>query len=250
MKCTVKPIRVIAFLGTALVAQAAVAADLPSKKAPIIEAPAPDFSWEGFYLGAFAGAALGDGAFTYLRQTPLRGAAFVGGGAIGYNWQWTPKVVLGVEADFGYRGPVQSESVAWNYANPASAGVLGTLRARAGYAFTPRWLAYASGGLAYGTDFTPRGFSSALPLTFGQKSTGQNLRPGWTAGGGIEYAWSDKISIKGEYLYARLADSGVDYSTNFGTASLNVRSAAHIVRGGINYHFATNGASATPVLAK
>lgn len=240
---------IIGALAAAMAASGAVAADLPSKLAPAAPPP-PAFAWQGFYIGAYAGAVLGDGAFTYLRETPLRGAAFLGGGAIGYNWQWTPAVVLGVEADFGYRGQIQAETVAWNYPGPTDGGVFGTARARVGYAFTPRWLAYGAVGLAYGTDFAPKAFTSSIPLTFGQSNTGTTVRPGWTAGGGVEYAWSDQISVKGEYLYAWLADSGVAYTTNFGPAALNVGSAGHILRGGLNYHFATGGSSAAPASAK
>lgn len=251
MQRMIEPFRLtLCALAAAMTASAAVAADLPSTKGPAAPPPPPAFSWQGFYVGAYAGALLGDGAFTYLQETPLRGAAFLGGGTLGYNWQWTPTIVLGLEADFGYRGQIQSETVGWNTPNATDSGVLGTLRARAGYAFTPRWLVYGTAGLAYGTDFIPRAFTSSFPLTFGQSSGGTTVRPGWTAGAGFEYAWSDQISVKGEYLYAWLADSGVAYSTNFGSASLNVKSAGHIVRGGLNYHFVTGGASPAPVLTK
>ncbi|MBG0808043.1 porin family protein [Methylosinus sp. H3A] len=236
-----KIIRASVYLSGALVSSAAVAADLPSAKGPPIAPPPAAFSWQGGYVGVYAGALLGDGSFTFLRQAPQRGAALVGGGAIGYNLQWTPTVVLGVEADFGYRGPIQSEAVSRTYPGATDAGILGTFRARAGYAFTPRWLVYGTAGLAYGTDFAPRSFTASLPLTFGRGSTGTTVRPGWTAGGGVEYAWSDRISVKVEYLYAWLADSGVGYSTNFGVASANVSSAGHIVRGGLNYRFTTGG---------
>jgi opacity protein-like surface antigen len=227
-----------------LLAVPAEAADLPSAQAPLAAPPPPSFSWRGFYLGGFAGALLGDGTFTYFEQTPVRGAALLGGGTIGYNWEWTPTLLVGIEADFGYRGPVYAERVNRVYPGPTDGGVLGTARARLGYAFAPRWLSYATAGFAYGTDFPPRGFTSTIPLTFGQQSTGTTVRAGWTAGAGVEYAWSDLISVKAEYLYVRLADSGVAYSTNFGSAPLGVTSAGHIVRGGLNFHFVTGNASA------
>ena len=183
---------------------AALAADLPAAKAPP-PPPPPVFSWQGPYLGIYAGALLGDGNFTLLSSTPLRGEAFIGGGTGGYNWQWDEHLVFGLEADFGYRGPLQVARV--NFVSPSSTygGVLGTARARVGYAFAPRWLAYATGGFIFGTNFTPRRFDSILPLTFGEVSTGPTVRPGWTGGVGVEYAWSDRISVKAEYLYAGLA---------------------------------------------
>jgi outer membrane immunogenic protein len=251
MKRTLILLRSIATAATLVAAGAAGAADLPSKKAPAVFAPPPPpFSWRGFYIGGYAGALLGEGSFSYFEQTPLRGSAFVGGGAIGYNWEWTPETVLGLEADFGYRGSIQGERVNLVYPDTVDAGVLGTVRARLGYAFTPRWLAYGTAGFAYGTDFPPRGFTSSVPLTFGQLNAGTTVRPGWTAGGGVEYAWSDQISVKAEYLYAWLADSGVAYSTNFGPASLNVGSAGHIVRGGLNWHFETGTPATVAAEAK
>ena len=244
-------LRLIGVIASALAAGSAVAADLPSTKAAPAPPLQPAFSWQGFYIGAYAGALLGEGTFTYFRDTPLRGSAFVGGGTLGYNWQWTPTLVLGLEADFGYRGSLNSETVGWNTPSATEAGVFGTARGRLGYAFAPHWLVYGTAGFAYGTDFAPTSFTSQLPLTIGQLNSGTTVRAGWTAGAGVEYAWSDKISVKGEYLYAELADSGVAYSTNFGVVPLNLRSAGHIVRGGVNYHFATPAAPApAPIVAK
>ncbi|ULO22952.1 outer membrane beta-barrel protein [Methylocystis sp. SB2] len=224
---------------------AALAADLPATKAPP-PPPPPVFSWQGPYLGIYAGALLGDGNFTLLSSTPLRGEAFIGGGTGGYNWQWDEHLVLGLEADFGYRGPLQVARV--NFVTPSSTygGVLGTGRVRVGYAFAPRWLAYATGGFVFGTNFTPRRFDAILPLTFGEVSTGPTVRPGWTGGVGVEYAWSDRISVKAEYLYAGLASSGVSYATTIGALPANVRSAGHVVRGGLNYHFSFGGPPAPP----
>lgn len=214
----------------------ALAADLPSHKAPPVAEP-PAFTWQGGYIGLYAGALLADGALRYVVEAPERGAAFVGGGTLGYNWQWSPTVVLGVEADFGYRGQIASETVAGLYPGATDSGVLGTLRGRAGYVVAPRWLAYATGGFAYGSNFVPRSFTSSYIGVGGRDASGTTVRAGWTAGGGIEYAWSDKVSFKAEYLYVGLADSTVGYTTNFGADSAEVRSSGHIVRGGVNYRF-------------
>ena len=80
---------------------------------------------------------------------------------------------------------------------------------RVGYAFTPRWLAYATARLRLWDRISRR---AASPRSFRRRSagdaTGTTVRAGWTAGAGVEYAWSDKISVKGEYLYTELADLG------------------------------------------
>lgn len=236
--------RLAALAPAAVIAGTALGADLPSTKEPPL--PPPEFSWHGPYAGVYAGALLGDGQFTFLTQTPIRREAFVGGGTLGYNWQWTPQIVLGLEADFGYRGPLEAERLFYVTPRAADGGVLGTARARIGHAFTPRWLVYGTGGFAYGTNFVPRSVFSIAPLAFGQQNTGPTLRAGWTAGAGAEYAWSDQISVKAEYLYAWLADSGINYTTTLGALPANVRSAGHIVRGGLNYHFSFGGPPVPP----
>jgi outer membrane immunogenic protein len=234
----------------ALAASAANAADLPRTKEPPPPPPPPAFTWQGGYAGVYAGAILSEGAFTLANQTPLRGPAFVGGGTIGYNWQWSERIVLGAEADFGYRGFIQAERVGNFYPSSTTAGVLGTFRGRVGYTISPRWLVYATAGLAYGTNFVSNSFTAFFPPTYGRLSTGPTLRPGWTAGAGFEYAWNDQLSFKGEYLYAWLADSGVAYNTNLGVVNANLSSAGHIVRGGVNYHFNAGPIPGFSALAK
>jgi outer membrane immunogenic protein len=93
----------------------------------------------------------------------LRGSAFVGGGTLGYNKQWSETIVLGVEADFGYRGVIQAANTGWAYPSSTTAGVLGTFRGRAGYLIAPRWLTYVTAGLAFGTNFISDTFSTTTP---------------------------------------------------------------------------------------
>lgn len=223
-----------------LISSAAGAADLPTTKAPPAPPP-PAFSWQGGYVGLYAGALLGEGAFTLGNQTPLRGSAFVGGGTFGYNWQWSDRVVVGAEADFGYRGSINPAPTGWTYPSATGSGVLGTIRGRAGYLLAPRWLTYVTAGLAFGTDFVSNNFATTFPpFVYGQLNSGPTLRPGWAAGAGFEYAWNDQISFKGEYVYAWLANTGITYNTNRGLGwGANLQSAGHVVRGGVNYHFAS-----------
>jgi outer membrane immunogenic protein len=114
----------------------AVAADLPSRKAPVI-APPPPPMWTGFYAGLNAGYNFGTNANVYSQNwggywtdtpygpEPLQAAAilgggpvaiaagpvsmdafrsntqsgFIGGGQVGYNMQYGSNLVLGIEAD-------------------------------------------------------------------------------------------------------------------------------------------------------
>lgn len=107
----------------ALTAGSALAADLPSHKAP----PAPVFSWTGAYAGLNAGYNFGtngnvqsvNSAPNWLEAAPDQGEAFtaaagplamsgssahtqsgfIGGAQFGYNYQWGTKYVFGIETD-------------------------------------------------------------------------------------------------------------------------------------------------------
>ena len=193
----------VAALGL-IAAGAASAADLPSRKGPVV-APVyvPAFTWTGFYVGANAGWGFGNmksrgvNAFGDLD-------GFVGGGQIGYNYQ-LGQVVLGVEADF------QGADLK---AGPSFAGLgivgegktewFGTVRGRVGYAFD-RFLPYITGGLAYGSVKT----TLAPGVTINGLNSDDNTHTGWTIGGGVEYAITNNLIAGVEYLYVDLGDKKV-----------------------------------------
>jgi opacity protein-like surface antigen len=120
------------FLGTfALVAFATIgsasAADLPP--APVYKAPAPPapmYGWTGFYVGANAGYGW-DTRPTNFSGTPNIAIEFtggvlptslspnpkgwLGGAQLGYNWQFAPAWVAGLEADIAGAGIKGTASV-------------------------------------------------------------------------------------------------------------------------------------------
>ena len=114
----------------ALLAGTALAADLPSRKAPVLPPPPPPPMWTGFYAGLNAGGTWANNAAVnaqtwnlssnqgFVSSGNLAAAAllsgsgsnrsssggFIGGGQIGYNWQINgfglgSGLVTGVEAD-------------------------------------------------------------------------------------------------------------------------------------------------------
>ena len=128
--------------------------------------PAPAYTWTGFYIGTNGGfggnqfqypfsvgaiPGLGLGATT--GTSALNSSGFFGGGQVGYNWQFAPAWVAGVEADFD---GADIEGKATTTANTFTGNVgstldwFGTVRARVGYLVTPTALVYATGGWAYG----------------------------------------------------------------------------------------------------
>jgi outer membrane immunogenic protein len=226
----------------------AFAADLPVKAPPLM--PVAVYDWTGFYFGANAGYAWNATSHNITYFSPVTGFAGTSGGLsdsggfggaqVGYNRQFD-HIVLGIEADLQGSGARGS----FNVTVPSNGGPLGviasqtldyfgTLRGRVGVAFD-RTLVYATGGFAYG------GVRNSFGLTNGGATAlltgGGSTQTGYTAGGGVEYAFSPNWSVKGEYQYIDLggiASSGI--STNgVPLFTTNVDSKFHTVRIGINY---------------
>jgi outer membrane immunogenic protein len=225
----------------------AFAADLPPAappppRAPVAYVPAPVFSWTGFYVGLNAGGAFGDSSWTTpagsVGSFSTLGALF--GGQIGGNYQ-IGQFVIGAEGDFDWQnlrgasgtgicapGVVGGCAVASNW--------VATLRGRAGFA-ADRVLFYVTGGGAF-ANIKPS--TGALPFSGGSE-------PGWTAGGGIEYAFTDNWTAKFEYLYASFqsatCSAGGCYGGGLGAPPLpglapaTVSFNENIVRAGVNYKF-------------
>lgn len=200
-----------------LAAGAARAADLPYRKAEPIYAPTlpPAFSWTGFYAGANVGGGFsGTDAFnSYLGTTGGKADGVVGGLQVGYNYQLSPRFVVGIENDVMASG-IKTKQIG---GNEVSLPFYGTGRARAGVTLMDgRLLAYGTGGMAFGQ----------------VKDAGiDKMRIGWTAGGGLEWAFQQNWSAKIEYLYTDLykdikKDNLPERDQKFQTVVI-----------GVNYHF-------------
>ncbi len=101
--------------GAALAAltSAALAADLrmPAKAPSAIAAPVPAaYDWSGFYLGLNYGTAIAQSRVHTSAMNDLFGdvevndAGLTAGAQAGYNWQFDPNWLVGVEGDIGYLG--------------------------------------------------------------------------------------------------------------------------------------------------
>ena len=271
----------LAAAALALGAGSAFAADLPSRRAPAyLPPPPPPPLWTGFYVGLNAGGVFGGddsatvaGSPFFLAPIPafttglgpLPGAAaatasaglggvqslnpggFIGGGQIGYNYQFSPAFLAGLEADIqGVTGGATgassnalglNPSLTWGAGNTLATSVsvskslnyLGTVRGRLGYLVTPTLLAFVSGGLAYG------GVSSSASIlqnisgpvdgvffpgqggiagAYFTSSAFSDTRVGWTVGAGAEWMFLPNWSAKIEYLYYDLGQ------INFGAGAL------------------------------
>ncbi|MFO1115572.1 MAG: outer membrane beta-barrel protein [Beijerinckiaceae bacterium] len=236
-------------------ASAAAAADLPSRKAPpaAYVAPAPMFTWTGFFIGLNAGAAIRNnqwgynyyGAGYWPNNNGADNVGFTGGGQIGYNWQMGP-AVLGLEADLNYLSAQNASNTTYYFgASNSTGGLLGTVRGRLGFGFD-RWLIYATGGFAYGNAYYNAYYPIAgTPYYWGNYSSG--MRVGYTVGGGVEWAIANNWSIKAEYLFTDIRRNNSNWG--FQPAMWNRATQNHIVRLGVNYHFNWGGVGG-PVVAR
>jgi outer membrane immunogenic protein len=245
------------------------AADLPRKSVPILAAPVPLFTWTGFYIGLNAGYGFSDnktettgtpGFLTLVGPGIVPGSlntkrdGFIGGLQAGYNVQFGA-IVAGLEADIqfadmkksaGFIGaPVLGTQL--NTSAKSEMEYLGTVRARLGFTPVDRLLVYATGGLAYGQVKTSGSVVGVQAPALAWNGTNSDTKFGYTVGGGLEYAVTNNITIKGEYLYYDLGRSNVLAVGNAavrGVAALNgidyasrTENRGSIVRAGLNYKF-------------
>jgi outer membrane immunogenic protein len=268
----------------------AMAADMaPYYKAP----PAPVCSWCGWYAGVNVGAhwaqdtsvrttGAGVGAPLFepeaavaagLATTSLgaKQSGFIGGGQVGYNWQYGAWL-YGAETDIqgltkDANGSVvttasgvpgfPSEAFTSTTSVSKSLDYFGTLRARFGYLLTPGFLVYGTAGLAYGGVHATTSISQAdagivggpTVVGYGSSASISQTRAGWTAGGGVEMQLGPRWTAKAEYLYYDLGSvsyglpnlvanvPGVIAPTWVASAQSTAKFNGDIVRLGLNYKF-------------
>jgi outer membrane immunogenic protein len=256
--------------GMVCLTASAFATEPPVKAAAYIDFASVTPRWTGFYVGLNAGYGWSSASTYFAARDPLFGLAqadgslpnfleprmrgFVGGGQIGYSWQFG-QAVVGLEADIAYSGMKGDDSFSADmiFANPpmtttqkAEITWLGTVRPRIGWLWTPSVLVYASGGLAYGGVKVSTNVNVDMPgacpaangfCSIGSRST---TRVGWTVGGGVESFIGSNWSVRAEYLYFDLGHESdpIDSTAPSGTVMrAHAEFNGHIVRAGLNYHF-------------
>jgi outer membrane immunogenic protein len=285
-----------------MLALPAMAADMAPAPAPVYKAPVPVpvCIWCGFYAGVNAGGGWDSDSVSVggspIFANPLaifspvnlaaavagtngsfnpKGSGFIGGGQVGYNWQFGTWVA-GLETDI--QGSTIKGSSTGATSVPVSPPIvavtttgmtvsdkldyLGTVRGRLGYTVTPSVLVYGTGGLAYGSinstttigQQTTGPSQATINAPYGSSASTSSTRVGWTAGAGLEWMFAPRWSVKAEYLHYDLGSSS--YSSTLSNIvvppggavptggvfySLGARSQASfsgdIVRAGVNVKF-------------
>jgi outer membrane immunogenic protein len=232
-------------------ATGAPTAPYPPAPSPALDYKSPParyaYDWTGIYFGGDGGygwttpkGTLLDAMGTPLAPHSYRVNGPVAGIFLGGNYQIN-KIVLGVEGDW------QWSNVMGNNQILAPLGAVGAfpggpftismtvkdyaaVRGRVGLALD-RFLVFGTGGWAWGNPLTSYALTNGGPFfNNGGSSTG------WTAGLGVDYAFTDSVFGRIEYRYTNLETSGfVSAATN--TAAASDRLPISDLRAGIAYKF-------------
>lgn len=233
----------------------ASAADLPVKARPV--APIM-YNWQGCYIGANAGGGwqrmdttrvsqdgVGFAPANYGREND---SGFMGGAQAGCDFMAGKDLVFGIQGMFDF-GNVNGRHAVTDFPTFSETNNLrsiGTATGRIGYLWTPQFLGYVKGGMAFMQNrnqvFQPSGALS---------ESASFWLPGMTAGVGVEYMFTPNWSVFAEWNYMWIEDlSGQHFVAAPGLIPpgevLNVKPVSQTVLVGLNYKFHWDG----PVVAK
>jgi len=226
-------------------------------KGPLLtKAPplAPASSWTGLYVGGDAGAAWVKTPATWdpsFAAFPIsgtdRGTGFIGGAHVGYNYEFMPDYIAGVEGDWSSTKAGGSFTQPWiappGFAFPpgsqttmsADVDWLASARGRVGYVVSPDVMAYATGGAAWARIAYS---GSENTVGYAASASGAKDVSGYVVGGGVEWAATNNWLVRAEYLYYGF-DSGPSLMSSPGALSTYAwgKTTVSVARGGISYKF-------------
>jgi len=247
------------------------------------DAQAQQYSWNGIYVGGEAGGGwgrsdstfLGDNACpfdsngnpnptcTYVNANlnnqggprPVGISGGLGGLNLGYLHQ-SGGLVLGLTGSYDWGKISGSEQIHETPDRFTSVDVksLALLNGKIGVANGP-WLAYATGGVAWGQlDVSHYGTcnNQAFCQTFSQD--GSATRTGWDAGGGVAYALTNSVIVGVEYNHINLGKATIDQAETVNTGKPDsyfqrreYDPAIDVVKATLTYHFDTDRSSPAPL---
>lgn len=192
-------------------------------------APAAAFDWNGFYAGVGFGYSSGDADVTY-DNAPLgfsmAPTGWFGGVTTGFNASVASGLVVGIEADLSLADITDTVPDITDPTETVTSTTdwTGSLRGRLGFD-AGDFMPYVTGGVV---------FSHSVASATDGDIEDDAILTGAIVGAGVEFAVTDTITVKGEYLYSNFGDhtwfEGELYANTSSTSS-------HAVRGGINFHF-------------
>ena len=244
-----------------LLATAAFAAD-PGPEMPVKgPSPPPAFTWSSCYAGVPAGGAIGQIGISDTHRLRAPGlsdtfdiSGYTLGAQIGCDYQFAPNQfapnwVLGIEggAAGGNIGGTTTFSLTGLPGDTATlrenTDLLTSVTGRVGYAWD-RWLLYAKGGAAWANNrYTA---VDTIPIYNFQ---GLETRFGWTAGGGVEWAFWNNWSLRLEYDYYGFGTKTTTFinSINANTGPESISQNIQVIKLGVNFHVFAGAAPIVPL---
>jgi opacity protein-like surface antigen len=210
----------------------------------------PPFTWTSCYAGVQAGGGWGkkeltdtvgifsDPSVAGFSSASLDVSGYMVGGQIGCDYQFAPTWVVGIEG--AATGGNISKTT--NFAVPSLADTasfrsttdfLASITGRIGYA-SDRWLVYGKGGVALVGD---RYHVDDVNGIYFFDATENRI--GWTAGAGVEWAFTPEWSVKLEYDYYGFGTKSVlleDTTIAMINAPVNINQNIQVVLLGVNFH--------------
>jgi outer membrane immunogenic protein len=237
----------------ALIATPAMAADMPL---PVKAPPAPPpvvASWTGFYLGIEGGG--GWGHESWLDNSTVGCPPCVGvthnpdggifGGILGFRYQFSNNVVIGVEGTAAWGGLQDTVSTATPALFPTETeqfkvNGLYTATAQVGYAFNQALLYVKGGWAGANTNWMANAPTAVAPATpFTASNTQENS--GWTVGVGLDYKIWNNLVAGIEYDHFDLAYAGFTAPVSNGGTPFLIENTSRLtidqVVGRLSYQF-------------
>jgi outer membrane immunogenic protein len=182
-----------------------------------------------------------------LRPTPSTfslssPASFIGGGQLGINYEFGSGLVVGAEAVFDWLSNAQTTFTASNLRAGTATGTINnrwitTATGKVGFAWD-RLLGYGKAGGAWvgGTSNSFNAAATPVGVSINSSSVG------WTAGAGLEWAFTGNWSARVEYDFIGLQEQNFTVSrtpaTRFAGDTINVNDRTiQIITAGLNYKF-------------
>jgi opacity protein-like surface antigen len=221
---------------------------------PAYQAPAANYDWTGFYIGAHIDdSRSATGGSTIDTATGAASAPIIagtsnwhGGIQLGYDYMMPSRVVLGISADVssGSRRMSTTTDASGTSTNQTNVFDSEAVRGRLGYA-ADNILFYGTGGWAWSSNqYIRTQLTGALnQATAGTDEAVNTYLGGWTAGAGVSVAFAQNWNAFAEYRYTSYGSSTIALPfSQLSTTSMTKLSEIEV---GVNYKFTGGAASGT-----
>jgi outer membrane immunogenic protein len=233
--------------------------------APGSAQPALSRAWTGPRVGGTLGIRKGESDWTTTQVvsppafpfnsdvsqiTPYDSTGIRVGGFLGYDWQLTRRLVVGVEGDIAWGDqtktvnaiPGAASASIFSFNDTSNVQLMGdaSVRGRFGYLVTPDALVYATGGVAFQqmTVSIACGMIRAGICSVGGAPSQSAILIGWTAGIGTEIDIQDGWFGRFEYRYSQFPTFTNTFGfSNGASVKADIDVDTHIFTTGVGYRF-------------